>query len=198
MLLLLAVNASDAAARPARSRSAMLPSSAQANETTPPVRTPTRPTAQARPPIEELSRPFPIGKAPGPGTEPEPRLIGAATVFTYNPASAYSLNGVPGFITIIVLEPGERLLTKALGAPESWAINEAVQGTGGAGFAQQQLIYVKPKAPGAATNLVLTTDRRSYQIELTSDPALPRTRMLGWNFNNASAGAAAPRQGSPQ
>jgi type IV secretion system protein VirB9 len=62
-------------------------------------------------------------------------------------------------------------------------------------------VLVKPFAPGLKTNLVITTDRRSYHLQLESTDrtsmaaiswAYPQDRLLALQRQNAEADAAAP------
>lgn len=74
-------------------------------------------------------------------------------------------------VCVIELEPGEALADEPLsGDQERWIITRARNGRGGA----NALVVVKPKACDIATNLVLSTDRRIYTIDLESPPCRPR------------------------
>ncbi len=59
-----------------------------------------------------------------------------------------------------------------------WVIGDTSSGSGGA---KQAHVLVKPISAGLATNLVITTDRRSYHVQLTSTA---RTAMaaLSWTY----------------
>jgi len=65
---------------------------------------------------------------------------------------------------VVVLEPGERVLGKASGDTERWLIEQTATGPGGG----TALIVVKPTACDLTTNLVVTTDRRVYDVTLRS------------------------------
>jgi P-type conjugative transfer protein TrbG len=65
---------------------------------------------------------------------------------------------------VVVLEAGERVLGKASGDTERWLIEQTATGPGG----RTALIVVKPTACDLATNLVVTTDRRVYDVTLRS------------------------------
>lgn len=74
-------------------------------------------------------------------------------------------------VCVIELEPGETLADEPIaGDQERWIITRARNGRGGT----KALIVVKPKACDIATNLVLSTDRRIYNIDLESPPCRPR------------------------
>jgi len=104
----------------------------------------------------------------------------------------------PERVTDIALEPGEALVSVASGDTVRWVIGDTTSGTG----ADKRVhVLVKPFAAGLATNLVITTDRRSYHVALTS---VARTAMaaLSWTYPEeallalkqaaATAEAAAP------
>lgn len=77
----------------------------------------------------------------------------------YNPTDVVQLDGVIGIATHIVLEPGETYLTHAFGDAEAWS------------FAiEQNHVFLKPRADHADTNLVIVTDRRSYNFKLNYRP----------------------------
>lgn len=75
--------------------------------------------------------------------------------------------------TVISLEPGEKFTNITSGDPAQWTYTVAVSGTGSE--AQQQVL-VKPNAKNLATNMVITTDRRMYNIRLVSIPYGTPTR----------------------
>jgi type IV secretion system protein VirB9 len=66
----------------------------------------------------------------------------------------YRLSGAVGYAIHIELEPGEQY--RGLGAGDSEAITVDVQ---------DHHVFLKPRVPFVATNLILVTDRRRYQFE---------------------------------
>jgi P-type conjugative transfer protein TrbG len=65
----------------------------------------------------------------------------------------------------VELEAGERLLSPpALGDAERWLTAQLSSGSGGA----VTVVVVKPTACGIATNLIIATDRRIYDLDLQS------------------------------
>ena len=104
----------------------------------------------------------------------------------------------PERVTDIALEPGEALVSVASGDTVRWVIGDTTSGTGAD---KRTHVLVKPFAAGLATNLVITTDRRSYHVALTS---VAKTAMaaLSWTYPQeallalkqaaATAEAAAP------
>ena len=93
---------------------------------------------------------------------------GAIQSYSYVEGAIYRLVGAPGHVTEIALEPGEALLAVAAGDTARWTVGDTVSG---AGNAQRIHVMIKPLAPGLATNLIITTDRRVYHIALASTAA---------------------------
>lgn len=75
-------------------------------------------------------------------------------VVPYVADQVYHLYGAVGYALHIELEPGEQY--RGLGAGDSEAIAVDVQ---------DHHVFLKPRVPFVATNLVLVTDRRRYQFE---------------------------------
>src|SRR3546814_2759304 len=61
--------------------------------------------------------------------------------------------------------PGEELIALSAGDTVRWVVGDTTSGTGGE---QQVHVLVKPVAPDLETNLVITTDRRAYHLEMES------------------------------
>ncbi|CAB3802680.1 Type IV secretion system protein virB9 [Paraburkholderia ultramafica] len=73
----------------------------------------------------------------------------------YNPDDVVRLDAVIGIATHIILQPGENYVTHAFGDPNGWE------------FAHKDNHYfIKPKAENSDTNLVIVTDKRSYNFVL--------------------------------
>jgi P-type conjugative transfer protein TrbG len=69
----------------------------------------------------------------------------------------------------IQLEPGELLTGKPVaGDTARWMMSKQVSGTGDKAITH---VIVKPTDVNIQTNLIITTDRRTYQIELYSSPS---------------------------
>jgi P-type conjugative transfer protein TrbG len=66
----------------------------------------------------------------------------------------------------VELEPGELILSTSLGDAERWLVQSATAGPG----ARTPLLVVKPTACDLSTNLVVSTDRRIYELALDSPP----------------------------
>jgi type IV secretion system protein VirB9 len=105
----------------------------------------------------------------------EPRREGyynAIQIYPWSDGALYQVYAAPGQITNIALEPGESLTGAgpiAAGDTARWIIGDTESGSG----ANRRVhILVKPTRPDISTNLVITTDRRTYMIELRAQEAL--------------------------
>jgi type IV secretion system protein TrbG len=105
-------------------------------------------------------------------------FINANQVYAWNDGAIYQAYTAPGAVTDIALQPGENLIAVASGDTVRWVIGDT---TSGSGADKRTHILVKPFAAGLATNLVITTDRRSYHLQLASTA---RTAMaaLSWTY----------------
>ena len=105
-------------------------------------------------------------------------FVNAVQVFPFLDGAIYQVYTAPGAVTDISLQPGEGLVAVAAGDTVRWIIGDT---TSGSGAGKRTHILVKPFASGLATNLVITTDRRSYHLQLD---ATSRTAMaaLSWTY----------------
>ncbi len=127
-----------------------------------------------------------------------PGFLNAVQVYPFAEGSIYHVITAPERVTDIALQPGETLVAVASGDTVRWVIGDT---TSGSGAEKRTHVLVKPFSAGLATNLVITTDRRSYHIALSS---IPTTAMaaLSWTYPQdalialkraaAAAEAAAP------
>ena len=105
----------------------------------------------------------------------EPRREGyynAIQIYPWSEGALYQVYAAPGQITTIALEPGESLSGAgpiAAGDTARWIIGDTDSGSG---ITRRVHILVKPSRPDISTNLVVTTDRRTYMIELRSREVL--------------------------
>jgi type IV secretion system protein VirB9 len=88
---------------------------------------------------------------------------GDAVVFPYGRVQP-TVTCAPLRACVIELEPGEVVLGKASGDAERWLIDQTATGVKG----KTVLVVVKPTACNLTTNLVLSTDRRVYDLSLVS------------------------------
>lgn len=85
--------------------------------------------------------------------------------FAYNSSQQPIVKTTPFQETVISLEPGEKFTNVTSGDPSRWMYAAAVSGSG---ITQQQNILVKPSYPDISTNLIITTDKRIYNLKLIS------------------------------
>lgn len=106
------------------------------------------------------------------------RFVSAVQVYPWSEGALFQLFTAPGQISDIALQPGENLVAVAAGDTVRWIVGDT---TSGAGETKRTHVLVKPSATGLSTNLVITTDRRSYHLELASTT---RTAMaaVSWTY----------------
>ncbi|RWA62001.1 P-type conjugative transfer protein TrbG [Mesorhizobium sp.] len=168
--------------------------------------------------IVEVPKPLPLpgqlqpepGKAVEDKRSPEDRVADANKAATQQPTkygyvnavqvygALYQLYAAPERVSDIALQPGEKLTAVSAGDTVRWVIGDTVSGTGDN---QRTHVLVKPFAPGLSTNLVITTERRTYHLQLQSTE---KTAMaaISWTYSedqiialrqrNAQAEAAMP------
>ncbi|MGX1199377.1 P-type conjugative transfer protein TrbG [Parvibaculum sp. MBR-TMA-1.3b-4.2] len=114
----------------------------------------------------------------------EPRREGyynAIQIYPWSEGALYQVYAAPGQITNIALEPGEALTGAgpiAAGDTARWIIGDT---TSGSGATRRVHILVKPTRPDITTNLVVTTDRRTYMIELRAEEE-PYMPAVAWAY----------------
>lgn len=85
--------------------------------------------------------------------------------FVYNENDMYRVYARAGFLTTINLNPDEEIIYIAGGDTARWAIDE---GKSGSSKGVRTILTIKPFFPGIKTNLVINTNKRSYNIFLHS------------------------------
>jgi len=113
----------------------------------------------------------------------------AALVYAYAPGALYELQTAPGYISTILLEPGETVVDIAAGDTGRWMVSQTLTGTG---ESERTLIIVKPLAAKLKTNIVLATDRRAYLIEAVSVAGDTYTAQVAWSYPPPPSPAPAP------
>lgn len=114
----------------------------------------------------------------------EPRREGyynAIQIYPWSEGALYQVYAAPGQITNIALEPGEALTGAgpiAAGDTARWIIGDTESGSGAT---RRVHILVKPTRPDITTNLVVTTDRRTYMIELRAEEE-PYMPAVAWAY----------------
>mgnify|MGYP003635758218 CR=1 FL=1 len=126
----------------------------------------------------------------------EDAFVGGVQVFTWSPGRVFEVWTAPLRVTTLTLAPGETLVAKAAGDTVRWQIGEAVSGEGAG---QRTHVLLKPLERGLETNLVLTTNRRVYLIDLKSGGVDAFNAAVAWDADSilavgapVDAGAATP------
>lgn len=104
--------------------------------------------------------------------------INAVQVYPYSEGTLYRLYAAPERVTDIALQPGETVTAVAAGDTVRWTVGDT---TSGSGESRRTHILVKPFAAGLRTNLVITTDRRAYHLQLEST-ATTAMAALSWTY----------------
>ena len=124
--------------------------------------------------------------------------VNAIQVWPYADGALYQVYTSPGRVTVITLQEGEELVTVSAGDTVRWIVGDTASG---AGASLRVNILVKPTRVGLKTNLVITTNRRTYLLELSSTPQAwmasaswdyPKDRMLALQRQAQQAQAATP------
>lgn len=129
----------------------------------------------------------------------EPRREGyynAIQIYPWSEGALYQVYAAPGQITNITLEPGESLTGAgpiAAGDTTRWIIGDTESGSG---TNRRVHILVKPTRPDISTNLVVTTDRRTYMIELRAREALYMPS-VSWAYPAPPAGSRVTTPAAP-
>lgn len=124
--------------------------------------------------------------------------VNAIQVWPFTDGALYQIYAAVGRVTVVSLQPGEELVTVAAGDTVRWIVGDT---SSGSGDALRVNVMVKPIRSGLKTNLVITTSRRTYLLELTSTEKTwmasvsweyPKDRMLALQRQAQAASAAAP------
>ncbi len=121
--------------------------------------------------------------------------VNSTIYHAYEPGRIYVIQANPRFLTTIALRPGERLISKAAGDTLRWVLGETVAG---AGAGEQVIVLVKPIRPDLRTNIILTTDQRTYLIDARSAAGSAYTSVISWTYPQEEAKALAERQARSQ
>mgnify|MGYP003109011953 CR=1 FL=1 len=124
--------------------------------------------------------------------------VNAVQVWPFADGALYQVYASPERVIVIALQPGEELVTVAAGDTVRWIVGETSSGTG----AEERVnVLVKPIRADIRTNLVITTNRRTYLVELISTEKTwmasvsweyPRDRLLALRKQSRAAEVAAP------
>jgi len=123
--------------------------------------------------------------------------INAIQVYPYTKGALYQVYTAVNQVTDIALEAGEKLVSVSAGDTVRWVVGDT---TSGEGKAAQVHILVKPIGTDLETNLVITTDRRTYHLEMRSSQSTymasvswtyPASELLALKKQRAEADVAA-------
>jgi type IV secretion system protein VirB9 len=109
--------------------------------------------------------------------------VNAVQVYPFSDGAIYRVLTAPGEVTDIALQPGEVLGAVAAGDTVRWVIGDTTSGGSGSGPGETKRthVLVKPFSAGLATNIIITTDQRTYHLALAS---VARSAMvaLSWTY----------------
>jgi type IV secretion system protein VirB9 len=124
--------------------------------------------------------------------------VNAVQVWPFSDGALYQVYASPGRVTDVMLQPGEELVSVSAGDTVRWIVGDT---TSASGAAQRVHVLVKPIRPRLKTNLVVTTNRRSYLLELTATDetwmasvswSYPSEELVSLRKQSARAEMAAP------
>ena len=98
--------------------------------------------------------------------------------YSFGERTPPTLACAPLFVCDLALESGERIVNVAVGDSVRWLIAPASSGTANGATAH---LLVKPVDAGLHTNLIVTTNRRVYEVLLLSRPNDPMLR-IGFSY----------------
>ena len=108
-----------------------------------------------------------------------PEFVNATLHYAYEPGKLYTIQTAPGFLTAIALRPGEHLVSKAAGDTVRWEVGETAQGSA---VSPQVVLLIKPLDADLRTNMILTTDQRTYVLDLVSASGSDHATLVDWSY----------------
>lgn len=105
-------------------------------------------------------------------------FINAIQNWPYSDGALYQIYTSPGRVTVISLQQGETLVAVSAGDTARWIVGDTASGSGADRRTQ---ILVKPRRPDLKTNMVITTDRRTYLLDMIATPAAWMAS-VSWNY----------------
>ncbi|MCM8731967.1 P-type conjugative transfer protein TrbG [Hephaestia sp. GCM10023244] len=104
--------------------------------------------------------------------------VNAVQIYPWTEGALYRLYAAPERVSDIALQPGETLIAVSAGDTVRWIIGDTSSGSGADARVH---VLVKPVAPGLATNMVITTNRRAYHLALESTDATAMAA-VSWTY----------------
>lgn len=102
------------------------------------------------------------------------------TNYTFATDRLFAVATAPKRVTELILQPGEKLVTRPTAGDASLWVIHVVDGVQQRQL--QQHVQVTPLRAGTSTNLTLTTTRRNYHLELTSSTAGSYMAAVQWRY----------------
>lgn len=93
----------------------------------------------------------------------------------------------PGIITDVVLQPGESIEQIRVGDKHRWDIDTFTDTADGASH-----VYIQPIQENIETNMIILTDRRTYQLSLAT--SVFYDSMVAWKYAGDGSMPAAPKR----
>jgi type IV secretion system protein TrbG len=131
--------------------------------------------------VEEISDPLARVDEANAAATKEPvkaDYINAIQVYPFSSGALYRLYSSVNQVSDVALQPSEKLVSVSTGDTVRWIVGDT---TSGEGTAAQVHILVKPIAADLKTNLVITTERRTYHLELESTETTYMSS-LSWTY----------------
>ncbi len=91
--------------------------------------------------------------------------LNAIQVWPYSEGALYQVYASPGRVTDVMLQEGEELTSVSAGDTVRWIVGDT---TSASGAALRVHVLIKPVRANLKTNLVITTSKRIYLLELTA------------------------------
>ncbi|MCC2614442.1 TrbG/VirB9 family P-type conjugative transfer protein [Neorhizobium sp. Rsf11] len=101
------------------------------------------------------------------------RLDARVTSVVYQPNNVVRVFATYGISTMIIFDEDEKFETIAVGDSDSWDVVPTDKGN---------ILFVKPKARNAATNMNVVTTKRIYYLELTDFAPEDNKKVFGIRF----------------
>ena len=106
-------------------------------------------------------------------------FLNAIQYYDYAPGVRYNTVAAAGYITTIRLRPGERLQSLFCSDTASYDIDQALEGVGPTAAT---VVLFKPKHAGGQSNWVLTTDERTYFLDVFVNAEPNYQSEIAWHY----------------
>ena len=107
----------------------------------------------------------------------------------YNPDEVVRIEGKVNVQVTIKFDPDEHIENVAIGDSNAWQVTPNKRAN---------LLFVKPLAPTATTNMTVVTDRRSYFFDLVANPKAQPLYALAFEYPQDDSESAPGRPGNSQ